>query len=495
MASNIDYTKPRFWRWMRKEIFRKKLTSPLANIVLVLIAVAFGFFAAKDLIVLNFGLTFAIAGLAIVYCCIFQPLIGFYLMSTIAFFIFYPSHLLRKDLPITPGVEVLVVFVFLGTVLKARKERKKENKLFKTPVSIGLTITFIYIFLEVINPNISGMGLGGWVSTFKRFVFLTFIYVVTYRLLDTPAKLKFYLKYWIILSFIGGLYGCFQQWFGYLPPEMDYITAKPEEFALMNQGGLLRKFSFFSDVVSFGILSGSMAVLTLILGVNTPNKKYKYILFFFTLILMMGMAYSGTRTALIILPAGLALYGMMTVRNKTTLLTLFVSVLLIAAVLFAPVTNSTLYRIRTIFDSKEESMNVRDRNRHNIQPYIYANPFGGGLSTSGIEGKRFYPAHPLAGFPPDSGLLKAALETGWLGLAITIIFDLLILYQGIWYHSRIRNPEYGAYVAAIVCTLFPIIVSQYSQVAIGQIPGAIFFYGALTLIQRLMEFDLAEQKN
>jgi hypothetical protein len=198
-------------------------------------------------------------------------------------------------------------------------------------------------------------------------------------------KMRFFIKFWVLLSFIIALYGCFQQWFGYLPMEINYIMSTPGTFELLFQGGQLRKFSFLSDVVSFGVLAGSMAVFTIILAIGTPHSTRKYMLFFFALIMMLGMAYSGTRTTTIIIPVGLILYGFITIQNKTTLITLFIGVLFAMGVLFAPIyTNPTLNRVRSTFDSKDESLNLRDRNRHYIQPYLYQHPIGGGIGTTNV---------------------------------------------------------------------------------------------------------------
>jgi hypothetical protein len=209
--------------------------------------------------------------------------------------------------------------------------------------------------------------------------------------------------------------------------------------------------------------------------------------------MLLGMSYSGTRTSNIILPVGIGLYIFMTIQRKTTMITMLASLMVVFFILFAPVNTPTLNRIRSTFNTDEASHNVRDVNRALIQPYIYTHPIGGGIATSGVDGLRFNRNHPLAGFPTDSGFLRVAIEQGWIGLALNILFFLVILYQGIHYYFIMRIKEYKTYVVAIICTLFSIIVTQYSQVSIGQFPGAIFFFSSLALIQRLKEFDFNER--
>jgi hypothetical protein len=308
-------------------------------------------------------------------------------------------------------------------------------------------------------------------------------------LFDSVDKVKFFFKFWIFLAFVAAAYACFQQWFGLLPFEMNYLMSNPHEYKLYFQGGTIRKFSFVSDPTTLGILEGSSAVFLLVFIINEKNKRRRNLLLFAFLILVLGMTYSGTRTTNIMLPGALCLYALLTITNKTTLITIFVFVMAAAFILFGPIQNASINRIRSTFDKKEESGAVRDMNRKYIQPYIYSHPIGGGISTSGVLGEKYNRGHPLAGFPPDSGLLQAAIELGWIGYALTILVYILILYQGIHYYFIINNERNKVFVAAITVSVFSIILTQYSQVAIGQLPTVLFFYTALAMISRLRELD------
>ena len=121
-----------------------------------------------------------------------------------------------------------------------------------------LIIYTLFHVVEFFNPDLGRRE--GYFFVMRKFLVFIFIYIMAYRLIDTPLKLRYFFKFWIVMSFAAAAYGCYQQWFGYLPMEMRYIRSDPIEYQLMNQGGVLRKFSFLSDVVSFGVLSGSMAV-------------------------------------------------------------------------------------------------------------------------------------------------------------------------------------------------------------------------------------------
>lgn len=470
----------------------KRISWPFTLAVLIILALLAGFFAANNLVLITFALAGVLICMLIVYNCLFNPVTGYYLTLLTAFFAFYPTRLLNKELPLSTFVEVLVLFLFLGTYLAGRKDPNHKGSLIKSGISILLIINILYFIVELFNPNMGTPT--GWFFNSKRYTVYILFFIISYRLINTPERFRYFLKFWVIMSFITALYGCSQQWFGFLPMELNYIKNDPHEYALLFQGGVIRKFSFLDGVVTFGNLCGSMAVLTIILTLNERDKKRKYQLAFITLILFLGMSYSGTRTTTVMMPAGIALYILITLKNKATLMTLFITFMSVLFIMFAPIDNPTINRMRSTFDSNDESLNVRTINRKAIQPYIHAHPMGGGVATSGVEGKRFNPSHELAGFPPDSGLLKLALDVGWIGLALNMLLYLMILYQGIHYYFKMWNVEYRTYIVAITCALFSIMVTLFAQVSIGQIPNAFFFYAVMSLFKRLMEFDETERK-
>jgi hypothetical protein len=130
-------------------------------------------------------------------------------------------------------------------------------------------------------------------------------------------------------------------------------------------------------------------------------------------------------------------------------------------------------------------LQVRDINRARIQPYIWSHPFGGGLLTTGANGERMYPDHPLAGFPPDSGLLATALEKGWVGLALDMLLFLIIMIEGVKGYFRTTQEQFRKYYLAITCGVFSLVIGEYAQIVIFQIPICVFFLSAGAIIIRL----------
>lgn len=486
--SNLNIDK-KFIAWLHKQFFEKKMMTPFGIAILIAIAGISGLLSANGFFFVPLLIGGLLIGIIIAYICVFKPLTGYYIACVVSIFIFYPNHLIGRDaISLSPILEVLLFLVFIGTYINTSERTQVGSPLIKTIISISLIINTALIILQAFNPNVDTISI--WGSVFRRWLVFIIIYVISYRLINTPEKLKFFLKFWIISVFFIALYGCFQQWFGLLPRELNYIMSVPGQFELMNQGGNIRKFSVLSDVVSFGVIAGSTAVITMLFAIYTKSKKRKYILIFFSIIMLLGMAYSGTRTTTAIVPAGFIMYGFLTIQSKKTIITLFVGSIMALIIFFAPIyNNATLNRMRTTFNSKDESLNLRERNRHYIQPYLKSHPLGGGIGTTGALGASVFPNHPLANFPSDSGFLRIGLEMGWIGLIAWMFFNLAILWQGIIYYFKMKDPELKLIMVAFLSCIFPILVIQYSQESIGQFPGSVFFFSVLSLMKRLLEFD------
>jgi cell division protein FtsW (lipid II flippase) len=199
---------------------------------------------------------------------------------------------------------------------------------------------------------------------------------------------------------------------------------------------------------------------------------------------LLGMSYSGTRTAIFALVAGLSFFVLMTINNIKTLLFAVFCSLVIGFLLFAPIYgNVTLNRFRSAFHyTNDASYSVRNNNRAKIQPYIYAHPIGGGPMTTGTNGLKYNPNHYLAGFPTDSGFLRSALEFGWIGFALVLLLFFVTLQQGVHAFFKAKAPLARAFLLAAVVALFGNIVSQYSQIAIGASPQIFLYYGLVAII-------------
>jgi hypothetical protein len=116
---------------------------------------------------------------------------------------------------------------------------------------------------------------------------------------------------------------------------------------------------------------------------------------------------------------------------------------------------------------------------------------GGGVMTSGTSGVTYNPDHRLAGFPPDSGLLRMAIEQGPIGLFFICIYYFIILKVCISKFYRNKDPLMRNYYLAFTGVYFTIFVAEFTQEVIGQLPSSLLFYSLLAIIAKLDKIDLS----
>jgi len=209
---------------------------------------------------------------------------------------------------------------------------------------------------------------------------------------------------------------------------------------------------------------------------------------------ILGYSYSGTRTATLMIIAGILLYCLSTIFEKRTLVFLTYAILVFTVLMVMPYQNSITNRIRSTFaGTKDPSAAIRDYDRHEVQPYIQAHPMGGGIFTSGGEGDKYNKGHYLEYLQADSGYLKTLAEEGAIGLALLLIFYFVLLRHGYSKFFRATDPEIRTYYIGLLVMVFTLMVAQYAQMAISQYPAVLYFYGTLVIFIKLAEFDKSGQ--
>lgn len=423
--------------------------------------------------------------LVVVYATVINFRFGFYAATTISFFIFFVGRFLGDSVPVGSLIDILIFANFFGLIFRKVMDREPFFKDTRHLITSLYLLYTLFIVAELFNPSMHSME--GWLLVFRKYIQFLMVYFIALHIFTTPEATYKYFRYWAILSLIAGGYGCIQEWFGFLPFEEDWIKAVPgREKLYILVGGVSRRFSTFSDPAAFGIIMGATFPMVLVFFIYGKNWASRIAYFFILLFVILGVAYSGTRTAYLIIIAAILVFVLMTITNKRTLVFACLFVLGFMALLFGPFYgNPTINRIRSSFEfSEDASLQVRDINRAFIQPYIYRHPIGGGLATSGLQGKEFNPNHYLAGFPPDSGFVKTAVETGWVGLFLQCLIYFFILQSGAHAYFRSRNENNKHIILAMMVCAFAFIIGQYGQVAIGQFPGVFLFYGCLGAIAK-----------
>jgi len=339
-----------------------------------------------------------------------------------------------------------------------------------------------YVFASVANPIGNKLC---YIYTIRSMAgYMIMFFIISYTI-NTKAHIKMFIKLWLFLSLLAALYGLKQEYIGLAAFEEAWVYADQTRFRLLYQWGHLRKFSFLAGPSDFGIHIGYTALLALLLALGKTSRRNKIILIITTIIMFLAMLTSGTRAAYVIFPIGAMLYVMVTKNRKLIYTTVIAGILFFGLINLPIHINSTFTRFRSAFQpSDDPSYLERLKNQRIIRPWVWKHPFGGGLGATGVWGERFAPNSFLAGFPPDSGYVRVAVELGWIGLTLYFTLWIVIFKEGINSYFRIRDPSMKNIVLAMMCVLFSLYIVNYPQEATKQLPTSLLFWVAAAIINR-----------
>lgn len=477
------------FEWLKYHFVEKKFITAFRLVLMIV----WGFAIVYITNDINFTFLVVIAsvaiGILILLVCLRYPLFGLYFTLVFSSLFALPGRFYNIQSPIGILVEVFTYVLWISVLANSKFHTEDTAAFRKHPITVVLIIIMMYYILELANPFMTSKV--GWLFFFRKQISFLLLFFIAYIVLNSYEKIKFFLKFWIMLAVVIAVYGIKQQWLGLASFEKLWIGSDPLLMKLYVQGGFLRKFSFLTDPATFGIICAAFGMLTLVLAIRLRRALQKSCLYLASIILLLASSYSGTRTCNVMIMAGLTGYGIFTINEKKTFLIAASSLFLLAFLFTGPFQNNpVIHRIKTTFQgSKDASASVRDINRHSIQPYIHSHPIGGGLNTSSSEGALYNPKHTLAGFPPDSGYMKILLEQGWIGFAIHLFLYFVILKRGIDGFVTAHNHSIKTIYLALTVCLFSMIVGQYSQIAIGQYPLILFYYSSLAVLIKLINYD------
>ena len=486
--------------FLRYHFVTKKLNTPVGWLFLLAVALFVALVGVKLGITASVLLLGFIVSCLVLIVCLLHPSTALYLSIISSFFVLYldrsMSVYLRafRDVPIGSAVDGLLILGLVAVFIDQSFRKQKSVAFLRNPITYAFIIYLLFLAVEFFNPNMN-VALG-YVSFVRRIFSLLAGYVIVLYIFRNKAFLRNFIKVWIGLAFLAALYGCSQQWFGYMPMEAKWI-ARQEVLNGRNpflHEGVLRHFSFFSDPTVFGMFMAISGVFCLIMLTGPFKISTKAIIAFISIFIFLGLGYSGTRTAYVMVPASLFLFALMTITRRSTLILATVSALAFVFVLFGPIySNQTINRIRTAFEGNQDaSLNLRTMKRAMVQPHMFESPFlGGGVESSGVIGTNYDPNHYLAKYVIDSGYVKTAIETGILGLIIIMGCYFTVMYVGIRQFYRSQSLEFRIYIAGMVAVVYSLIIFTYVQKSINQFPAGLILFSIFAILAKI---HLIEEK-
>ncbi|UEG53830.1 O-antigen ligase family protein [Mucilaginibacter daejeonensis] len=418
------------------------------------------------------------------------PKFGIILQLIMAYFLFMLG---RWGVPgpigtIMDGIQALLL---LGLIIKV-KEDDNNWSYFKSPITTVLLIWLGYNILEFGNPTAESRL--AWVYTIRTVAIVLLGYFVHFYNIRSVSYIRLIFKLWLLMSLIAALYAYKQEYIGFSDAEEAYLHSDPNIASLLFIAGHWRKFSTFSDPVSFSYNMVMPTILCICVIAGKFKTWKKIVLVVCAFLYMSSMLFSGTRGANVLLPAALLLFAILNYSQRVLIFTCVAAVFLLVLINI-PTGNANIQRFQTAFrPNNDDSYNLRKQNQKRIQPYILTHPMGGGLGATGDWGKKFAPGSFLAHFPPDSGYIRVAVEEGFIGLFLFCFMMFTIIKKGINNYYQMRDPELKTYCLAMTLVVFAYNIANFPQEALVQYPSNVFFYLEVALIEITFRLDQAKQK-
>ena len=458
----------------------------ITNIVLLLLAIIIPLFISKSYI---FGPVFLVLifGLPVLISIFIDYTWGILIIFFYGSSIFLLYRLLMVDIPFGVLFDILIVSTFLAMLIQNKGKamsRWKSNE----PVTWAVLLYFGFFTMQIANPNAT--TLNAWFASVRLYALLMLFYTFIH-FFSSRENLRKFLFIWILLAFVIAFYGIFQEIFGLRDFESRWLHSVPGRFELFFIWGHMRVFSLLSDPSAFGLFMTFCGLSFLVLGFG-PFKLYKRLTYLIlSVLIFLSMSFSGTRTAYAMFFIAIIFYFILNLKNKKVIISIFVAIVGFITVMYGPFYGPTVNRIRSTFlISEDESMSVRDYKRLKFQSYIQTNPLGGGINTAGHAGLRYSPGHPLSGeYDPDSGYLRAAMETGYIGLIVLIVLNSTVLITGIVNHFRLKDEELKIYNLSYIVPFFGLTIAHYTQDAMYQKPIVVLVIATYAIVIKIRDLD------
>jgi cell division protein FtsW (lipid II flippase) len=434
------------------------------------------------------GIPFILVASVVGFSLLWRTDIGLYLMLFLAFTISVFNRLV-ENIPMGIAMDAIIGVMLCGLFYRAQFNRSWS--IFNTPITLAVLLWAGMNMIEFLNPVAPSRA--AWFYVVRPAVEYLMLFFIAYQTLDTPTKLFRFLYCLIAFSVVSAVWGIWQATFGYFEWEYKYVVRHDLVHLVFNYGRW-RAIGSIGSPSQFGIIMAFMCTVCLSLAFAATGFWRKIILWLATGITGLAMIYSGTRSAFVIVPIFLLVWVVLS-KNPKMYLLLFIGAIGMTILIITPSNNYHIQRIQSTFQpSADASYQTRAKNRSMILPWIVKHPIGGGLGSTGIWGQRFSPGTFLANFPPDSGLIRVAVELGWVGLFFFLYLYYRIIIHGSLALLKMRNPDYKAIVAGIIGGVVALLVVEWGQEVVGVFPMSILFWLLLAILFRVIHFDQTESK-
>ena len=341
--------------------------------------------------------------------------------------------------------------------------------------------------IEILNDTCGlGMNVNAWFTGFRLMaIHLIWIMLVFSLYISTPKRLITYLRVWAALSLYSAYYTWKMKNIGFTDIEYNWLYNSDNVTHLLNAGTLIRYWSTFNDAATYGCNASASAIAFVIFGITS---KFKFDRIFFLLTaaaVTWGMFQSGTRTAIITMIAGFIVFLFLAKSTKILIPSAIIGGFLLFILIFTNIGNSnqSIRRMRSAFDKRDASANVRDINKTAIAKYMKDAPWGIGIGmfSSNIPSNNKF--RKLSEIPPDSEYVFVWVRTGPIGVTIFTCCMVMILLGGCFVVLfRLKNPALIGIGGGLCAAYVSIQLGGYANQILFQYPNGLTFFGGMAIV-------------
>lgn len=353
---------------------------------------------------------------------------------------------------------------------------------------IALAIWCGFCTLQVLNDTCDmGLDIGAWYTGARLMAFqILYAFLVFSIYITTPQILLNYLRLWAVLSLFSAFWTFKQKNIGFTPIENSWLFYGPGSTThLLNGGTLIRYFSTFSDAANYGCNAAASAVTFIIIGITSKITLEKLFFLIIGICVIWGMFQSGTRTAIFCMASGFLVYVFLSKSFKIAVPFSIFFALFMCFLIFTDIGNGNqqIRRMRSAFDKKDASSNVRDVNKASIKKYLRDAPWGLGIGSTQANIPSNNKYRRLSDIPPDSEYVYIWVHTGIIGIIVFVITTALMFIGACWITMFKLKSKSLIGIGGGLCSAFIAIqLGAYANQILMQFPNCLTFYGGLTIV-------------
>lgn len=412
------------------------------------------------------------------------PIAAFWALTFINYFVMWQLFPRPSGIPTSLYNEMFEIILIMLAIINTKDTRfeRCNNIMF-----FALTVWCTFCILEVLNNTCGiGINISVWFTGVRLMAFqLLYAFIVFSLYISKPSILIKYLYVWGALSLFAVFWIWKQKYVGLTTSETAWLYGPHGRQHLLQAGTLIRYWSIYSDAATCGIGMASTATAFIIFSIASKTTKHKIYFLIVGIANAWGIFPTGTRTAIICFIAGLMAYIFLSKSFKIAIPFTIVFALAVFLLAFTKIGNSNqqIRRMRSAFDRKDASTNVRTINQTAMKRYMKEAPWGVGIGmmSNNLPARNKYKV--LLSIPPDSEYVFIWIRTGKIGISIFIITMLLMLGGACWIILfKLKSPTLRGIGAGFCCAFVSQQLGGYGNQVLMQFPNCLTIYGGLSIV-------------